>query len=261
MNISIKNSEKADKFAYIFQHMKLFTEQVNVMFEEGRLYIQAMDSARVSIFEIEIAAEWFDEYKRDSDQNLCLGINSSILYKILNTRDKTQSLSIIYSEDNSDKLEIRFTSGSKSVFDKHFAAPLIDIEEQIMEIPENESHAEISINATNFANTISQLKLFGDTVDISCSEEEILFCSNSVDVGQMTVQIGMDDLDEFSINDGANLKLSFSLTHLHNICMYHKICKDLNIKWINEYPMQLTYNIDDSQVKLRFYLAPKFNDA
>jgi proliferating cell nuclear antigen PCNA len=261
MNISIKNSEKADKFAYIFQHMKLFTEQVNVMFEEGRVYIQAMDSARVSIFEIEIAAEWFDEYKRDSDHNLCLGINSSILYKILNTRDKTQSLSIIYSEENSDKLEIRFTGGSKSIFDKQFAAPLIDIEEQIMEIPENDSHAEISINATNFANTISQLKLFGDTLDISCSEEEILFCSNSVDVGQMTVQIGMDDLDEFSINDGANLKLSFSLTHLHNICMYHKICKDLNIKWINEYPMQLTYNIDDSQVKLRFYLAPKFTDA
>jgi len=261
MNISIKNSEKADKFAYIFQHMKLFTEQVNVMFEEGRVYIQAMDSARVSIFEIEIAAEWFDEYKRDSDHNLCLGINSSILYKILNTRDKTQSLSIIYSEENSDKLEIRFTGGSKSIFDKQFAAPLIDIEEQIMEIPENDSHAEISINAANFANTISQLKLFGDTLDISCSEEEILFCSNSVDVGQMMVQIGMDDLDEFSINDGANLKLSFSLTHLHNICMYHKICKDLNIKWINEYPMQLTYNIDDSQVKLRFYLAPKFNDA
>jgi hypothetical protein len=130
-----------------------------------------------------------------------------------------------------------------------------------MEIPQNDSHAEISLNATNFANVVSQLKMFGDTLDISCSEEQILFCSNSPESGNMTVEISMDDLDEFSINDGANLKLSFSLNHLHNICMYHKICKDVNIKWINEFPMQITYNIDDSLVKLRFYLAPKFSDA
>jgi proliferating cell nuclear antigen PCNA len=261
MNISLKSSDKADKFAYIFQHVKLFTEQINIMFEDERVYIQAMDSSRVSIFEIEIASAWFDKYDRENGANLCLGINASILYKILNTRDKSQQLSITYSEENSDKLEVSFKGGSKAIFDKHFSIPLIDIDEQIMEIPQNDSHAEISLNATNFANVVSQLKMFGDTVDISCSEEQILFCSNSPESGNMTVEISMDDLDEFSINDGANLKLSFSLNHLHNICMYHKICKDVNIKWINEFPMQITYNIDDSLVKLRFYLAPKFSDA
>jgi proliferating cell nuclear antigen PCNA len=231
------------------------------MFENERIYIQAMDSSRVSIFEIEIASEWFDTYALGKEANLCLGINASILYKILNTRDKSQELSITYSEENSDKLEIGFKGGSKSVFDKHFSVPLIEIDEQLMEIPQNDSHAEISLNATNFANVVSQLKLFGDTVDISCSEEQILFCSNSPESGTMTVEISMDDLDEFAINDGADLKLSFSLTHLHNICMYHKICKDAEIKWINDFPMQITYNIDDSMVKLRFYLAPKFSDA
>jgi proliferating cell nuclear antigen PCNA len=261
MNISLKSSDKADKFAYIFQHIKLFTEQINVMFENERVYIQAMDSSRVSIFEIEIASEWFDTYARANEGNICLGLNASILYKILNTRDKSQELSINYNEEDSDKLEVCFKGGNKSVFDKHFSIPLIDIDEQLMEIPQNDSHAEISLNATNFANVVSQLKLFGDTVDISCSEEQILFCSNSPESGTMTVEISMDDLDEFAINDGADLKLSFSLSHLHNICMYHKICKDVEIKWINEFPMQITYNIDNSMVKLRFYLAPKFSDA
>lgn len=261
MNISLKSSDKADKFAYIFQHIKLFTEQINVMFEDERVYIQAMDSSRVSIFEIEIASNWFDTYARENEGNICLGLNASILYKILNTRDKSQELSITYNEEDSDKLEVCFKGGSKAVFDKHFSIPLIDIDEQIMEIPQNDSHAEISLNATNFANVVSQLKLFGDTVDISCSEEQILFCSNSPESGTMTVEISMDDLDEFAINDGADLKLSFSLTHLHNICAYHKICKDVEIKWINEFPMQITYNIDNSLVKLRFYLAPKFSDA
>jgi len=260
MNISLKNSEKADKFAYIFQNMKLFTEQVNILFEENRIYIQAMDTARVSIFEVEIDKTWFDIYTREQDTNVCLGINSSLLYKILNTRDKSQELSIKYTEEESDKLEIHFHGENKSAFDKHFVIPLIDIDEQLMEIPENDSHAEISINSASFANIISQLKLFGDTLDISCSEEKILFCSNSVDAGKMTVEINMDDLDSFAINDGANLKLSFSLNNLHNICTYHKICKDVEIKWINEFPMQVTYLIDNSLVKLKFYLAPKMTD-
>lgn len=260
MNISLLNSEKADKFAYIFQHMKLFTEQINIMFEEERVYIQAMDSARVSIFEIDIKSTWFDKYERTEDGNVCLGINSSILYKILNTRDKSQELSITYDSEESDKLAIRFSSPNKTIFDKNFVIPLIDIDEQIMEIPESDSHAEILINATNFANIISQLRLFGDTIEISCTEEQILLCSNSVDCGNMTVEISMEDLDEFSINDGASLKLSFSLAQLHNICMYHKISKDVQIKWINDFPMQISYAIDNNLLNLRFYLAPKISD-
>ena len=260
MNIILSNSEKADKFAYIFQHMKLFTEQINIMFEEERVYIQAMDSARVSIFEIDIKSTWFDKYERTESTNLCLGINASILYKILNTRDKSQELSITYDPEESDKLAIRFSSTNKAIFDKNFVIPLIDIDEQIMEIPESDSHAEILINATNFANIISQLRLFGDTIDISCTEEQILLCSNSVDSGKMTVEISMDDLDEFSINDGASLKLCFSLTQVHNICMYHKISKDVQIKWIHDFPMQIKYAIDDSLVNLKFYLAPKISD-
>lgn len=260
MNVTIKNSEKADKFAYIFQNMKLFTEQINVLFEEKRIYIQAMDSARVSIFEVEIDSTWFDTYTKTNNTNICLGLNSTLFYKILNTRDKTQELSIIYNADDSDQLEIHFYSENKSIFDKHFVIPLMNIEEELLSIPENDSQAEISINASSFANIISQLKLFGDTIDISCSEDKILFCSNSSDSGKMTVEIKIDHLDAFSINDGENINLSFSLAHLNNICTYHKISKDIEIKWINEYPMHIIYQIDNSLIKLQFYLAPKINE-
>jgi len=260
MNIAIKNSDKADKFAYIFQNMKLFTEQINVLFEEKRVYIQAMDTARVSIFEVEIDSTWFDTYTKTNNANICLGLNSTLFYKILNTRDKSQELNILFNTEDSDQLEIHFHSENKAIFDKYFVIPLMNIEEELLAIPENDTQAEISINSASFANIISQLKLFGDTIDISCSEDKILFCSNSSDSGKMTVEIKIDDIDAFSINDGENVNLSFSLAHLHNICTYHKICKDVEIKWINEYPMQIIYKIDDSLIKLQFYLAPKFNE-
>ena len=55
MNIVINNPQKADSFASLFQHIKLFSEHVNVMFEKERVYLQSMDTSRVSIFEIELS--------------------------------------------------------------------------------------------------------------------------------------------------------------------------------------------------------------
>jgi len=257
MEITLKNNAKAETFVSIFQYMRIFSDNVNVIFEENRMYLQSMDTSRVSIFEVELQKDWFDKY--ESSKSICLGMSTSLLYKILSAREKTQELNIIYNEEDSDKLSLHFTCDNKSVFDKHFEMPLIDIDEQLMEIPETESHAELTINSVNFANIINQLKMFGDTLDIECSEEKIILYSNSQETGKMSVEIGIDDLNEFSINEGANLKLSFSLTCLHNICLYNKICKEVDIKWITDFPMQITYKIDE-KAKMKFYLAPKISD-
>ena len=79
MNIAITNLQKADCFASIFQHIKLLTDNINIMFEEERMYLQCMDSARVSIFEITIPKTWFDEYTHSVPGGKTIGISSSIL--------------------------------------------------------------------------------------------------------------------------------------------------------------------------------------
>ena len=85
MNIAITNLQKAETFAAIFQHIKVFTDNVNIMFEAERMYIQAMDTSRVSIFEIVLPAAWFDKYEQTNAANTTIGINTVILFKILNT--------------------------------------------------------------------------------------------------------------------------------------------------------------------------------
>ena len=54
MNILINDTTKADIFSSLFQHIKLFTEQVNITFNKDKLYLQTMDSSRVSIFEMHL---------------------------------------------------------------------------------------------------------------------------------------------------------------------------------------------------------------
>ena len=88
MNILINDTTKADIFSSLFQHIKLFTEQVNITFNKEKLYLQTMDSSRVSIFEMHLPEKWFDEFKLDNDISVVIGVNANILFKVLNTRDK-----------------------------------------------------------------------------------------------------------------------------------------------------------------------------
>ena len=244
------------------------TDNISIMFETDRMYVQSMDHARVSIFEIIIPSTWFDEYTADPPVNL--GINSSILYKILNARDKNQVMCIDYDQDDEDRLNIHFTSASTSTstsasiskdgtFDKHFEIPLVDLESELLALIELEYQAEISFPSTYFASIINQLKMFGDTMEIECSEENVILYATSVESGKMKVEIKIDDLTAFSILEGDELKLSFSLMYLHNICMYNKLAKDIELKISMDYPMCILYDLGEG-AKIKYFLAPKMSD-
>ena len=297
MEIIINDNLKAESFTTIFQHVKSFTESINVSFTEEGISFQTMDNSHVSIVELNIPKEWFSEYKCPKD--IVLGINVSILHKILAAKEKNQTLNMIYEEDM-DTLEIHFLNlenilqnvvlennseeneeieniskkkerktktkkekipkvlETKS-YDKHFEIPLIDLEMERMEIPQIEYEVEFSLVSTNFSNIVSQLKMFGDTMEIQCSEEHIFLYSHSTESGKMSVEISVDDLTEFSINEGYELKQSFSLVYLNHICAFNRLTKEIDIKICADYPLFIYYNLNEGAY-MRFYLAPKINE-
>lgn len=259
MNLIIKNPSHAEVFAILFQHMKNFTEHINIMFEKERMYIQALDNSRISIFEVVFPKDWFDLYEHT--ENISIGVNSNILYKILNARDKSQQINLVYNISDTDKLNIHFTSESKTEFDKHFEISLMEIDAELMDIPDMEYDAEFTVGSGNFANIISQLKMFGDTLEIDCSEENIMLCSSSLEQGKMFVEMKIDDLSTFVINEGETIGMSFSLAHMHNICLYNKVAKEVEVKIKKDCPIKIIYNLQDTEdAKFIFYLAPKMND-
>jgi len=257
MNIEIRDLQKAEHFACIFQHIRLFTECINIMFEPRRMYIQTMDSARVCIVEIVLPCGWFDTY--ECAEPVTLGVNSTTLYKILNSRDKVQTIRACFEDDT---LTFDFTGENKgAVFDKHFELPLMELDEETMAIPAIDYQAEFSLPSANFASIVNQLKLFGDTMDVSCNEEKIALRSSSIESANMSVDIHIDDLTEFSINEGEDLRVSFSLSYLHNFCMYHKLSNHVEVKISTNYPMKVVYPLASEGASLSFFLAPKLEDS
>jgi proliferating cell nuclear antigen len=235
--------------------------------------MQCMDNAHVAILELNLPAEWFDSYElADEDQSIRLGFNATFLHRILSSKDRDQQIHLVYSTEDADRWLIHLTCETdvqssqqspkpKPSFDKHFELPLIDIEEDGMHIPEIEYNAELTMQSAQFSGIITQLKMFGDTMEVRCSEERIALASTSQDQGKMFVEIGINDLSEFAIDEGADLSLSFSLTYLKHICAYSKISNFVSIKFSESFPMCVIYDLGgDVDARLQFHLAPKIND-
>ena len=258
MEIVVTNPTRGEIFATLFQHMKLFTENINVHFNNTGIFIQAMDNAQVSIFEIKLPSTWFDEYK--VEECFIIGINTNILFKVLNTREKSHNVRLSLERKTSDKLEINLLSQDSNVLDRNYEIPLIDIDSELLIIPDMDYQAELSFTSVIFSTLVDQMKMFGETFIIGCSEEQIQMSAESQETGKMSVNVPIDDMNSYAIDEGETLNMSFSLNHLKNICLYSKISKEIDIYLKSQYPIKIAYTLDSENAKAIFYLAPKIDD-
>jgi hypothetical protein len=104
----------------------------------------------------------------------------------------------------------------------------------------------------------SQLSNFGNDIIIKCSEEEISLTTNGVS-GEMRVDIPIDDLSGYSIIEGEEIILTYSLSYINKMCITNKLSNDIEFSLSNNCPMKISYDLGDNSL-LQFFMAPKIND-
>jgi len=261
----IVGPERAETFLTLFTHIKSFSGSIVLLVEPERCYLQTMDSSHVSVVELFLPAAWFSSFQVDKPTRI--GFDVALFSKILSTRDKVAKQSICLElTGNGDELMISMPypegQGSDSqLIQKKFQMPLIDLDQDLLGIPESESDAEFVVSSADWAEWISQLRLFSDQVEMRCSEDCILLKSKSKDKGGMTATIDIDKLIGFSINEGEIIQQCFSGTYLGNISQFHKLAPTMTIRVQSGNPLQVEYVLaTDMDAKMRFFLAPKIGD-
>lgn len=266
MKIVISNKSKKEILVTLFQMLKNFTTTVVLLFNEDHLYIQGMDKAHVCLYDIKLVDTWFDKYEVDKEDNATVCVNTSSIHSVLSMSKDSQILHIHYSGD-AERLYIDFINEQqlKGEYSRYFEIPLVECDPDFYDIPEVEYDAEFSLNEKKIYEITSQLSLFGDTMCIDCSEEKIDI-STEGDVGKMRINIPIDDLDEFSISEGQQYKLSYSLNYVHKMCITTKLSQ-ISFSISESFPMKIGYVIlDDGNTDGQplghaiFYIAPKVCD-
>ena len=252
MKITISNLNKADKFIKLFQQIKSLTDCINIQLQPDKLYIQSIDSSRVSIFELYLPKEWFDEY--DVTETTEMGVYTLFLNNVLQTRDSQESV-ILYNTHNSDKLGVTFISTNSSI-QKEFVLPLFDLDCEIMTIPSMEYDVSFVVDGSLFSDNMKQLKMFGSDIMFQCNNDSIILCNNDHDKGNMSVSLPKVVLTDYVCSKP--LQMSFSATKLSEICSFHRLNSNMLIYITDNNPLHIVIEIDPeySNARIVFYVAP-----
>lgn len=264
--ITMEN-EHLQKFCDIFGNFKYLSEFITFNLSEEGIYSQGLSMDHCSIYELFMNASWFDDFEWDKNTDAAVfSISTEILSKVLSTRQPSQYLIMEY-YGNPDTVTVRFASTphktKKLEFPKEFSLPLIDVDWEKLVIPDLEYSAEFGIDSKSLNSTNEQLSLFNETLSIHCSEEEIYLRSKGTD-GELKVTLFNDrceHITEFSIDEDLSLTLDFSIKHFNTFCRFLKVSNDVSLSFKKDYPMKFQYIMENDDIKLCFYLAPKISDS
>lgn len=266
MRLVVTELVKKDVFIAIFQLLKNCSHAVNISFKEEFMYIQGMDKSHICLFEIHIKSGWFAEYNLSEGDSNSICVPITIFQNILGICSETQSIVIHYEGDDVEKINIDLLVGdvpaknNKKVIEsnKYFTIPLVEFDCELLSIIDIDYDAEFSINSKKVTDIVSQLLLFGDTMNVYCSEEKITMGSSGTD-GDMHVKIPIDDLNEFSINEGDTIKNCYSLQNINKLCLSSKLSQEIEFSISKEFPLRIKYDLTGDSY-IQFFIAPKIDN-
>ena len=262
MEFTIDTNSKCNNFTTIVKYLRELTDFIKFNFSETGIYVQGMDGSQVCLYELRLNNDWFKDYSFTNVEHSEMSVSSKILFLILNIRQDDQIINLSY---EGEKLQIEFT-GEKS-YDKFFEIPTMEIISEHLQVPNVDYDAEFHMESSIFSNLMSQLKIFDEKIIISCNEENISLDAKGLE-GRMKVDIDIDELDEFSINDGETITLSYSLLYINKISEFSSISKEAGISISNQWPLKVLYKLDDKYDEnsketsnyIEFHVAPSIEE-
>lgn len=282
MNVILRDASKATAFTALFQNAKSITRDVVLTFDKEYLYAQGTNPSLTTLFELRIPADWFDIYQFEDPQRaqpFVLGLNTVLFASMIATRAPTQSLHLHYDGGAaSDKLLIHFlnedvaaaassgssapsaAASSREVFETHFEFPLLEIEVDMMTIPEVPYPGEFYVKSATMMSLVNSLSLMGSDATFRCTEEEIHLSSQSLEKGSVTIVVPGADLTLYMLDEGAELTVSFALKYLASVFAFAKLSAKVAIELHPNMPMKVTYYLDDTLDTLETMYGEEGND-
>jgi proliferating cell nuclear antigen PCNA len=270
MRLRITNTQHAELFVNIIKHISGYCESVNIHINSDGLYVQALDASCVCIFEIKLNCTWFDEF--ECTQNIILGVNISLFSQILNIYKKNQYVVLEYDEEseNSDYCCVSFqnnddTKKTSGCVPSKFNMPLMDLETELLTIPDTDYQMKSLINFKQLAQYLKHLKNICDTIEIKCDEYEFLIKSSGSDIKSETnlTDESCDIYDEYEIAENCEITTSITIKHVCYFMtlssIFDGITNNINFNISEDQPVYFNVNLENENY-VRLYIAPKVQD-
>lgn len=234
----------------LFESLKDVLTDVNIHANSQGIKIMSMDGSKSAIVHVKLLASQFEKFECSTP--IVMGVNMLSLFKILKSIKNNDVISFLVTEDTT-KLIIKIQNKEKQteIISK---LKLLDIDENLLHIPNIEFDSILTIPSSDFQNHIRDLSVISNEITIKTDEESIIlevdgdFASQSIKINKKSTAITLDRSKE-TCN-------TFNLKYLLLFTKSSNLCNTIEIYLKSNFPIIILYNVANLG-QLKFCLAPK----
>jgi len=238
---------QATAFRNIFEVLKDIINDVNIYFDSKGVHIDTLDTARVSLVHVFLAAENFEDYSCPTE--IIAGINISNTYKLLKSITSNDTLSMAIND--SEFMDIMISNEDKKSSTK-FRLKLLEIDEEILEVPDLAMDTITTIPSIDFQRICRDMGNLATEITIQRNNTNLtLSCAG--DFANQTTSITCPDTVDKPIGN------IFSLRYINLFTKATGMCSNVQIFQTSvdtEMPIIIRYSVANLG-EIKFYLAPK----
>lgn len=235
----------------LFESLKDILTDINIHISASGLKIVSMDGSKNAIVHIKLLASQFEKFYCEASTEL--GINVLSFFKILKSVKNNDVISLAVKKSNDSKLIIKIENKEKQTIITS-ELKLLDINENLLHIPNIDYDSVITMPSTDFQNYIRDLSVISNELIIKTDENSITFETEG-DFATQSIKINQQ-ITSLQLNKWSNTINKFNLKYLLLFTKSSNLCNTIELYLKSNFPIIILYNVANLG-QLKFCLAPK----
>lgn len=250
-------------FKKVVDAVKDIVTDANFLCTDEGIQMQAMDSGHCALVTLTLLADGFLKYS--CDETMRLGIGMAGLARALGCVDGGDRLTI-RANSIGDVILLRAESGGSGGRTTEFELRRLDIENDILQIPDVEYSASIKMPATELARLVKDMGAIGENcrIKIRGGGGGVMFSVDG-DIGRASFGVVDDKTsaieDEHTVIECGEGDVGgmFAVRYLLTFTKATRLCDSVEIYMTAGAPLFVNYDMGDMGA-VGYYLAPKIED-
>lgn len=263
----LKAKDGAGSFTILKRNSKIFKtiigtlsgiiDETEVIVTPEKFIIKAMDPSRISLLKLTVKNTDFDEYLCDVSTKVAFNLGD--MEKIFKRASSDDEIELNYEKHN-NKIRIKMTrEGSTKT--RTFTLALLDLDME--EIPmENllaiEYPSSWVIDADFLVEALKDAEIYSEIIEMKAEELNGLIMQSSGQIGEMTYQLGFDDLMSYDLNGSSTG--AYSIVFLKSVLKIASITEKLEVSLKTDHPIKMQFDLLEGGELIQF-IAPRVEDT
>jgi proliferating cell nuclear antigen len=247
-------------FRTLMTALKDILLETNISFQPDGIRIINMDKSHTILVHLYLAASNFEFYECKKEK-IIIGVNMFHLFKLINSIDNDDTLTIYIEEDNYydgivSHLALKFENGDIKQC-KTQKLKLIEPEQDELEVPDVTFTSIINLPSQDFQKIIRDLSCISDKLEIKSVGNELIFKCQGQFASAEIHRAESDGSMGFIMKPDSSTVIQgeFSLKNLGYFIKCTNLCSQIEIYLENDLPLIVKYDVA-SLGSIRLALVP-----